>query len=60
MTHLIEDGVDPGFVQRQVGHLHQSTTAVYTGVSTDYLNTMMAQAIEGMRPKPREEEDEGR
>ena len=60
VTHLIEDGVDPGFVQRQVGHLHQSTTAVYTGVSTDYLNTMMAQAIEGMRPKPREEEDEGR
>ena len=59
VTHLIEDGVDPGFVQRQVGHLHPSTTAIYTGVSTDYMNTMMAQAIERIRPKPRDEEEEG-
>ncbi|GLY33398.1 hypothetical protein Kisp02_67630 [Kineosporia sp. NBRC 101731] len=50
VTHLIEDGVDPGFVQRQVGHLHQSTTAIYTGVSTRYMNTMMAQAIEATKP----------
>lgn len=50
VTHLIEDGVDPGFVQRQVGHLHQSTTAIYTGVSTEYMNTMMSQAIKRMKP----------
>lgn len=56
VTHLIEDGVDPGFVQRQVGHLHQSTTAIYTGVSTDYMNTMMAHAIERTRPKPQQED----
>lgn len=49
VTHLIESGVDPAFVQRQVGHLHQSTTAMYTGVSTDYMNTMMTQAIEQTR-----------
>ena len=55
VTHLIENGVDPGFVQRQVGHLHQSTTAIYTGVSTHYMNTMMAQAIERTRVEPHEE-----
>jgi len=56
VTHLIESGVDPAFVQRQVGHLHQSTTAIYTGVSTDYMNTMMTQAIERTRLRPGDEE----
>lgn len=56
VTHLIESGVDPAFVQRQVGHLHQSTTAIYTGVSTDYMNTMMSQAIERTRASSRDEE----
>ena len=56
VTHLIESGVDPAFVQRQVGHLHQSTTAIYTGVSADYMNTMMSQAIEKTRHRPRDEE----
>lgn len=60
VTHLIESGVDPGFVQRQVGHLHQSTTAIYTGVSADYMNTMMSQAIEKTRLRPRDEEGTGR
>ena len=45
VTHLVEDGADPTFVQRQVGHAYQSTTAIYTAVSSDYMNTMMAQAI---------------
>ncbi len=40
VTHLIEDGADPQFVQRQVGHAYASTTAVYTGVSADFMNTM--------------------
>ncbi|MGA5135282.1 tyrosine-type recombinase/integrase, partial [Streptomyces olivoreticuli] len=32
VTHLIEDGWDPRFVQEQVGHEHASTTAIYTCV----------------------------
>lgn len=60
VTHLIESGVDPAFVQRQVGHLHQSTTAIYTGVSADYMNTMMSQAIEKTRLRPHDEEGAAR
>ncbi|MGH9261410.1 MAG: tyrosine-type recombinase/integrase, partial [Acidimicrobiales bacterium] len=30
VSHLVEDGVDPLFVQQQVGHSHAATTAVYT------------------------------
>ena len=36
VTHLIEDGWDPRFVQEQVGHEHASTTSLYTSVSSDY------------------------
>jgi site-specific recombinase XerD len=36
VTHLIEDGFDPLFVQQQVGHEHASTTAIYTCVSSDF------------------------
>jgi site-specific recombinase XerD len=46
VTHQIEDGVDPGFVQRQVGHRYQSTTAIYSGVSGDFMNTMMRKALD--------------
>jgi integrase/recombinase XerC len=46
VTHQIEDGVDPDFVRRQVGHTYQSTTAIYTGVSTDFMNTMMRKALD--------------
>jgi site-specific recombinase XerD len=30
VTHQIEDGTDPKFVQEQVGHRYASTTAIYT------------------------------
>ena len=46
VTHQIEDGVDPVFVQRQVGHRYQSTTAIYSGVSGDFMNTMMRRALD--------------
>jgi len=46
VTHLIEDGVDPKFVQEQVGHRFASTTAIYTAVSGDFMNTMMQHALE--------------
>jgi site-specific recombinase XerD len=48
VTHLTEDGVDPLFIQRQVGHAYQSTTAIYTAVSGDFANTMMRKAISGV------------
>jgi site-specific recombinase XerD len=36
VTHLIESGMDPLFVQQQAGHDHASTTAIYTCVSSDF------------------------
>jgi len=45
VTHLIEDGFDSLFVQMQVGHRHASTTAIYTGVSGDYKNRALADAL---------------
>lgn len=36
VTHLIEGGYDPLFVQQQVGHSYASTTALYTSVSSDF------------------------
>jgi site-specific recombinase XerD len=36
VTHLIEDGWDPRFVQENVGHDHASTTSLYTCVSSDF------------------------
>ena len=46
MAHQIEDGVDPKFVQEQVGHRFASTTAIYCGVSTDFMNATMRQALD--------------
>ena len=46
VTHQIEDGVDPRFVQEQVGHRFASTTALYTGVSNDFMNAMMRKALD--------------
>lgn len=54
VTHLVEDGTDTTFVQNQVGHAFASTTAVYTNVSSHFMNTMMRTAIERAF-----EEDEG-
>lgn len=45
VSHLIEDGVDPLFVQQQVGHSWASTTATYTSVGTDAKNRMLADAL---------------
>jgi len=36
VTHLIEAGYDPAFVQTQVGHSYASTTSLYTSVSSDF------------------------
>jgi len=45
VTHLIEDGFDPLFVQMQVGHRHASTTAIYTAVHGDFKQRALADAL---------------
>lgn len=46
VTHLIEDGFDQLFVQQQVGHRWGSTTALYTGVSSDFKNRTVRAALD--------------
>ena len=46
ISHLIEDGVDPTFVQCQAGHSWASTTAGYTTVGADHANRMLRAAVE--------------
>lgn len=46
ITHLIEDGADPLFVQRQAGHAWGSTTALYTGVGSDYMNNALRRVLD--------------
>ena len=46
VSHQIEDGVDPLFVQQQVGHSWASTTADYTQVGTDAKNRMLRAALD--------------
>lgn len=55
VTHLIEDGFDPLFVQQQVGHRWGSTTALYTGVSGDYRNRVLRRALDQALQAPAEE-----
>lgn len=50
VTHLIEAGWDPLFVQQQVGHAYASTTAIYTGVSSAFKNAALRRGLEGLLP----------
>lgn len=45
VTHLTEDGVQRRFIQCQVGHEADSSTAIYTHVSDDFMNTMLRKAL---------------
>ncbi|MGX1751376.1 tyrosine-type recombinase/integrase [Glutamicibacter protophormiae] len=54
VTHLIEHGYADRFVQEQVGHQHSSTTSIYTSVSGDFKNRILAQALRKIT-----EEEEG-
>lgn len=45
VTHLTEDGVDRRFIQQQVGHDCDSSTAIYTHVSDDFMNTALSKAL---------------
>ncbi|WP_433858344.1 tyrosine-type recombinase/integrase [Streptomyces kronopolitis] len=46
VTHLTEDGVDRRFIQQQVGHENDSSTAIYTHVSDDFMDTALQNALE--------------
>lgn len=45
VTHLTEDGVDRRFIQEQVGHRCDTSTAIYTHVSGDFMNTALRHAL---------------
>ena len=45
VTHLTEDGVDRRFIQSQVGHECDGSTAIYTHVSDDFMNTALQKAL---------------
>jgi site-specific recombinase XerC len=45
VTHLVEFDYAERFVQEQVGHAYAATTALYTGVSDDYRNRLLARAL---------------
>jgi site-specific recombinase XerD len=45
VSHLTEDGADRRFIQCQVGHEVDSSTAVYTHVSSDFMNTALRKAL---------------
>jgi site-specific recombinase XerD len=47
VTHLVEDGYDPLFVQQQVGHSYASTTALYTSVSSDFRTRTLLKVLDG-------------
>lgn len=46
VTHLIEEGKDPLFVQFQCGHEHASTTSLYTCVSSDFRMRTIRRALD--------------
>ena len=45
VSHLTEDGVDRRFIQVNVGHETDSSTAIYTHVSSDFMNTALRKAL---------------
>lgn len=47
VTHWTEFGYPAQFCQEQVGHSHAATTAIYTGVSNEFRNQMLAASLKG-------------
>ncbi|WP_280465845.1 tyrosine-type recombinase/integrase [Nocardia brasiliensis] len=47
ITHLTEFGYPARFVQEQAGHSHAATTAIYMGVSDEYRNKLLENALRG-------------
>jgi integrase/recombinase XerC len=46
ISHLVEDGADPTFVQHQAGHSWASTTAIYTTVGADHTNRALRAVLD--------------
>jgi integrase/recombinase XerC len=46
VADLHEEGFDALFVKEQVGHRYMSTTALCTGVSSDYKQCALAAALD--------------
>lgn len=59
VTHLVEDGLPERFVSEQVGHAHAATTAIYTAVSDDYKNRVLAAALAPAFAAPGEPNEKG-
>ena len=45
VSHLTESGFDRRFLQCQLGHEADSSTAIYTHVSNDFMNTALRKAL---------------
>ncbi len=45
VSHLTEAGVDRLFIQQAVGHRCDTSTAIYTHVSSDFMNTALRKAL---------------
>jgi integrase/recombinase XerC len=45
LTHLTEDGAGRRFIQQQAGHRCDTSTAIYTHVSSGFMNTALRKAI---------------
>lgn len=59
VTHLFEHfGFDHMFVQRQVGHMHSSTTSPYTAVSSDYQTKELNRVLENTISKTNKNEEQ--
>jgi integrase/recombinase XerC len=45
VTHLTEEGVDRRFIQVQADHENDSSTAIYTHVGDDFMDTALRRAL---------------
>jgi integrase/recombinase XerD len=59
ITHLIEAGYDPAFVQTQAGHSHASVTGVYTSVGDDFKQKTIQKMIARRIARPEEANPDG-
>lgn len=59
ITHLIEAGYDPAFVQTQAGHAYASVTSVYTSVGDDFKQKTIQKMIARRIARPEEAPTDG-
>ena len=59
VTHLTEDGVDQPHIQEAVGHRCDTSTAIYTHVSGDFMNTALRKALAPAFDRAAPAEDRG-